>query len=91
MPLFDLVSGNFTGEVASLDKDIFNQPLRRDIVHNVNRYWNMKGKRTYKLVKSMGDVAGSGKKPVPQKGRGASRQGNNGVNPRVLLGQRSNK
>jgi large subunit ribosomal protein L4 len=29
-----------------------------------------------KKTKDFGDVAGSGKKPFPQKGRGASRQGN---------------
>jgi len=28
------------------------------------------------MVLRVGDVAGSGRKPVPQKGRGASRQGN---------------
>lgn len=65
MPLFNFINGTFTGEVASLDSKNFNLPLRRDIVHNVNRYFNMKGKRTYKLAKTMGDVAGTGKKPTP--------------------------
>ena len=76
MPLFNFIDGNFTGEVAQLDSKVFNLPLRRDIVHNVNRYFRMKGKRTYKMAKTSGDVAGTGKKPTPQKGRGASRQGN---------------
>jgi len=73
MPVFNFINGSFTGEVASLDSKNFNLPLRRDIVHNVNRYFNMKGKRTYKLAKTMGDVAGTGKKPTPQKGSGRSR------------------
>lgn len=69
-------TGKFTGEVAELDAQNFNNPLRRDIVHNVFFYFQMKGKQTFKLVKSMGDVRGSGIKPTPQKGRGAARQGN---------------
>ena len=71
--MFNFIDGTFSGEVATLDKKIFNLPLRRDIVHKVNRYFNMKGKRTYKLAKTMGDVAGTGKKPTPQKGSGRSR------------------
>lgn len=65
MPLFDLMSGKYTGEVAQLDSKIFNVPLRKDVVHNVAHYFKMKGKRTYKLAKSVGDVAGTGKKPAP--------------------------
>lgn len=76
VPLFDFVSGNFQGNIAHLDQDFFNNPLRRDIVHNVFRYFTMKGRQVFKRTKTQGDVAGSGKKPVAQKGRGASRQGN---------------
>jgi large subunit ribosomal protein L4 len=76
MPFFNMITGEFTGEVATLDPRNFNLPLRRDIIHNVNQYFNLKGKKTFKLAKHVGDVAGSGKKPFPQKGRGASRQGN---------------
>jgi hypothetical protein len=32
MPVFDFISGKFSGEVAQLDPLIFNLPLRRDIV-----------------------------------------------------------
>ena len=42
----------------------------------VFHYFNVKGKITTKLVKRVGDVAGSGKKPAPQKGRGMARIGN---------------
>jgi len=36
MPFFNMITGEFTGEVATLDPRNFNVPLRRDIVHNVN-------------------------------------------------------
>jgi large subunit ribosomal protein L4 len=45
-------------------------------VAKVFHYFNVKGKITTKLVKRVGDVAGSGKKPAPQKGRGMARIGN---------------
>jgi large subunit ribosomal protein L4 len=51
-------------------------PLRRDIIKNVFDYWQDKDRYILKKTKDFGDVAGSGKKPVPQKGRGRSRQGN---------------
>jgi large subunit ribosomal protein L4 len=50
--------------------------LRRDIIKNVFEYWQNKDRYILKKAKGFGDVAGSGKKPVPQKGRGAARQGN---------------
>lgn len=59
-----------------LDPKHFNTQLRRDIVSKVFHYFNVKGKITTKLVKRVGDVAGSGKKPAPQKGRGKARIGN---------------
>ena len=42
----------------------------------VFHYFSVKGKITTKLVKRVGDVSGSGKKPAPQKGRGKGRIGN---------------
>ena len=62
--------------MATLDPENFNQPLRRDIVHKVFEYFEHQGKSVWKRAKTSGDVAGSGKKPTPQKGRGAARQGN---------------
>jgi len=73
MPIYSFVNGRFANEYVSLDQDLFNQPLRRDIVHNAFEYFNHKGKSIWKRVKTIGDVAGSGIKPFPQKGRGASR------------------
>jgi len=51
-------------------------PLRRDIVSRSFHYFSVKGKVRTKMVKRSGDVAGSGKKPAPQKGRGKARIGN---------------
>lgn len=50
--------------------------LRRDIVHNVYQFFEHQGKSIWKRTKTLGDTAGSGIKPAPQKGRGAARQGN---------------
>lgn len=55
---------------------IFNIPIRRDIIHNVFRYERHLKYKTTKRVKTVGDVAGSGRKPTPQKGTGRARQGN---------------
>ena len=73
MPIYKFVSGHFSNEIVTLDPEFFNQPLRRDIVHNVFEYFEHRGKHLWKRVKTVGDVAGSGKKPAPQKGRGMAR------------------
>lgn len=75
-PIFDFKSGDFSGDMVELDPEIYNLPLRRDIVKNVFDYWNKKDRYILKKTKDFGMVAGSGIKPVPQKGRGAARQGN---------------
>ena len=76
MPIYNFINGRFSNEVVTLDGQYFNQPLRRDIVHNVFEYFEHKGRTVWKRVKTSGDVAGSGRKPFPQKGRGAARVGN---------------
>ncbi|CDW91502.1 50s ribosomal protein l4 [Stylonychia lemnae] len=75
IPVFDFKTGQFTGELCNLDQDIFNVPLRRDIVHRVYQYFMDNGRRTYKTVKTRGDVSGSGMKMRPQKKSGRARQG----------------
>jgi len=65
LPVYNLLDGEFTGEVCNLDHKHFNVPLRRDIVSKVFHYFNVKGVKKIKMVKRSGDVAGSGKKPVP--------------------------
>lgn len=76
LPVYNLIDGEFTGEMCLLDPKNFNNPLRRDIVSKVFHYFNVKGVKLIKTVMGKGDVAGSGKKPAPQKGRGAARIGN---------------
>jgi len=58
-----------------LDHDIYNNFLRRDIIHNVYRYFLFEHKKTFRTCKTRGDVAGSGKKMRPQKKSGMARQG----------------
>jgi len=70
------MTGEFTDEVINLDPEVFNLPLRRDIIHNVSVYWQKYGKILYNRAKGFGDVRGTGRKPTPQKGQGAARQGN---------------
>lgn len=65
MPIFDLKTGEYTGESVQLDQDIYNLPLRRDIIKNVFEYWNDKDRYILKKAKSFGEVAGSGIKPTP--------------------------
>lgn len=65
VPIFNFKTGVFTGQVVRLDQAIYNLPLRRDIVKNVFDYWQDKDRYILKKTKDFGDVAGSGKKPVP--------------------------
>lgn len=65
MPVYNLIEGEFTGELCNLDKTYFNNPLRRDIVSKVFHYFQVKGVKKNKYVLRKGDVAGSGKKPFP--------------------------
>lgn len=76
MPLFKFETGEFSGNNLGLDHTIFNQPLRRDLVQQAVLWEERFGKVTTKFVKRVGDVAGSGAKPRPQKGSGRARQGN---------------
>lgn len=76
LPVYKLEDGEFTGELCNLDKNHFNHVLRRDIVSKVFHYFSVKGVRKTHVAKTKGDVAGSGKKPAPQKGRGMARIGN---------------
>ena len=75
LPVFNLLSGGFTGQIAHLDHSIFNLPLRRDIVHLVHMYFHNLNRQTYKRALTRGDVAGSGAKMRPQKKSGRARQG----------------
>src|SRR5476649_827527 len=62
------------GEV-DLPKDIFEQPLRKDVLHAVVR-WQLACRRSgTHATKTKGMVRGGGKKPFKQKGTGNARQG----------------
>ena len=74
VPVYNLIDGEFTGEIAGkylkfnrteLDSKYFNHVLRRDIVSRVFHYFNVKDLKKTHVAKTQGDVAGSGKKPVP--------------------------
>lgn len=39
VPVYNFVSGRFADEVITLDQDVFNQPLRRDIIHKAFEYF----------------------------------------------------
>ena len=75
LPIFDFKSGQFTGNLCKLDQDIYNMPLRRDIVHRVYSYFMNLNNITTHRTKTRGDVAGSGAKMRPQKKSGRARQG----------------
>jgi ribosomal protein L4 len=65
VPVYNLIDGEFTGEIAELDSKYFNHALRRDIVSRVFHYFNVKGLKKTHVAKTVGDVSGSGKKPAP--------------------------
>lgn len=58
-----------------LSPEVFEKPVRKDILHSVVR-WQLASKRqgTHK-AKTRGEVSGGGKKPFKQKGTGNARQG----------------
>ncbi len=63
-----------SGEV-DLPKDIFEQPLRKDILHTVVRWQLACRRQGTASTKTKGLVRGGGKKPFKQKGTGNARQG----------------
>ena len=76
LPVYSLQTQEFTNEVVQLESLIFNQPIRRDIVHNVNHYSLMFNNIKTHRTKNQAEIYGSGKKPRAQKGSGRARQGN---------------
>lgn len=65
IPIYDLMTQEFSGENVILDPNYFNLPLWRDIVHNVLQWHLRFGKKCTTFVKQMDMVAGAGKKPAP--------------------------
>lgn len=64
-----------TGQTIQLDPQIFNEPLRRDIIHNVFIYFRKLN--VWNLVKTdrYGDINKSKRKIRQQKGTGRARAG----------------
>lgn len=60
---------------VELDAAIFEQPVRKDVLHSLVR-WQLASRRsgTHK-TKNKSEVSGGGKKPFKQKGTGSARQG----------------
>ncbi|KAM3134439.1 hypothetical protein pb186bvf_013418 [Paramecium bursaria] len=61
--------------VKELDQEVFNQPLRRDLVHRLVRYTTELYKKVEKATITMSEVSASGIKVLPQKKTGKARQG----------------
>lgn len=73
VPVYNLAAaqvGSYT-----LGGDIFDVPIRRDILHRVVRWQLAKRQQGTHLTKGRSEVRGGGRKPRPQKGSGQSRQG----------------
>ncbi|CAD7700535.1 unnamed protein product [Ostreobium quekettii] len=72
-PVYDLRKQK-VGTVA-LGKDVFNVPVRRDILQRVVRWQRAKKQQGTHKTKTRSEVSGGGRKPWPQKGTGNARQG----------------
>ena len=62
------------GEIP-LQRLVFGAAIRKDIIHEVIRYQRHKARQP-KKTKRIGEIAGSTKKPRPQKGTGSAQVGN---------------
>lgn len=58
-----------------LNADVFERPLRKDLLHTVVRWQLAKRRAGTHSTKTRGLVSGGGKKPFKQKGTGNARQG----------------
>ncbi|KAG2222110.1 hypothetical protein INT45_007546, partial [Circinella minor] len=61
--------------IVNLDKQIFGAPLRRDILQRVVVWQRDSMRQGTHSAKGRSEVAGTGKKAAPQKGRGKARVG----------------
>ncbi|OVA03434.1 Ribosomal protein L4/L1e [Macleaya cordata] len=55
--------------------DVFDVPIRKDIVHRVVRWQLAKRRQGTHSTKTISEVSGTGRKPWPQKGTGRARHG----------------
>eukprot|EP00178_Gracilaria_changii_P001248 TRINITY_DN11735_c0_g1_i1.p1 TRINITY_DN11735_c0_g1~~TRINITY_DN11735_c0_g1_i1.p1 ORF type:complete len:130 (+),score=7.11 TRINITY_DN11735_c0_g1_i1:175-564(+) len=75
VPLFSFKSGEFLNKQIELPQDIFNYPLRRDLIYRLYNYRVNLDKFTTKKTRNRAETHGSGKKMRPQKGQGVARMG----------------
>ncbi|GMH20072.1 hypothetical protein Nepgr_021913 [Nepenthes gracilis] len=61
--------------LMTLAGDVFDVPIRKDIVHRVVRWQLAKRQQGTHSTKTISEVSGTGKKPYPQKGTGRARHG----------------
>eukprot|EP01018_Ginkgo_biloba_P039083 Gb_04540 [translate_table: standard] len=61
--------------IAVLAGDVFDVPIRKDIIHRVVRWQLAKRQQGTHSTKTISEVSGTGKKPYPQKGTGRARHG----------------
>lgn len=61
--------------LMALAGDVFDVPIRKDIVHRVVRWQLAKRQQGTHSTKTISEVSGTGKKPYPQKGTGRARLG----------------
>jgi large subunit ribosomal protein L4 len=73
VPVLDFKTGLETGQTVSLDPEIFNQPVRTDIIHNVFHYYRCADWQTTHRTKRRADLAYSSKKMRTQKKTGKAR------------------
>lgn len=73
-PVLSLYTGETLREIPLLSQ-IFNEPIRRDLVHNAFHYYNCLNRKTTHRVKRYSEISGSGQKMRPQKGSGKARMG----------------
>ncbi|KAK1317150.1 hypothetical protein QJS10_CPA05g02161 [Acorus calamus] len=69
---------NFNNEdkgIMVLDGDVFDVPIRKDIIHRVVRWQLAKRQQGTHSSKTISEVSGTGKKPYNQKGTGRARHG----------------
>lgn len=68
------LDGNVVEQIE-LDKSIYSQPIRLDIIHRVIEWQRAKRRAGTHATKGISQVSGTTKKPHSQKGTGRARQG----------------
>ena len=75
MPVFAFESNEYTGKSVELPREIFNHPLRRDLIYRLHHYRLLLNQFRTKMTRNRAMTAGSGGKMRPQKKTGAARVG----------------